>query len=518
MGVYVRLSKEDSRTGESVSIENQKLMLIRHVKEMGWELREIYQDDGFSGTNQNRPAFQRMMEDVKQGFINTILIKDLSRLGRNYLEVGNLAEVFLPEYGCELISLNEKLDDMMVFRNWFNEQHSKTTSAKVRIGKRISAQNGRFTGVYAPYGYKKDPQSRHKLIIDENAAPVVRKIFQMRASGLAFRAIAIKLNDENIICPKEYYYQQRNAKNPKKTTKMWSDSTIKNILKNEVYIGVLVSGKFGTVSYKNQKQVRKEKESWIRVENVHEPIIDIDTWNKIKVLAERNHRSRKRKDGGNNLFTSRLFCPDCGFRLKGQAERRERKNGSIYTNVHYMCSTFAKAGKNACSSHCISENTLIKLVVEDIKHYAMKIAFNEEKIVNAITSCQPKDIYKSELDSHIKQIDKLDNLIESLYMDKIAGIIPTSLFERQIEKYEKEREERSQVIKALKKQLADIIPVKDNIPIWTELIKKYANIDTLSIDAEAINDLIDKIIVGEAKYLHGKRVCDIKIIRNYTLM
>ena len=146
VGIYVRLSNEDSRAGESVSVENQKLMLMKHVNEMGWDLQEIYQDDGFSGTNQNRPAFQRMITDVKQGFINTILIKDLSRLGRNYLEVGNLAEVFLPEHGCELISLNEKLDDMMVFRNWFNEQHSKTTSKKVKAAKRICAENGKYLG------------------------------------------------------------------------------------------------------------------------------------------------------------------------------------------------------------------------------------------------------------------------------------------------------------------------------------------------------------------------------------
>jgi len=190
VGIYVRLSKEDSRAGESVSIENQKLMLSKHVKEMGWELTEVYEDDGFSGTNQNRPAFQRMLADVKEGYINTILIKDLSRLGRNYLDVGNLAEVFLPEHGCELISLNEKLDDMMVFRNWFNEQHSKTTSVKVKAGKRISAQNGKFVGAYAPYGYKKNPENRHGLVIDENTAGIVRRIFDMRASGIGFRAIA----------------------------------------------------------------------------------------------------------------------------------------------------------------------------------------------------------------------------------------------------------------------------------------------------------------------------------------
>ncbi|MDR0273722.1 MAG: recombinase family protein, partial [Clostridiales bacterium] len=237
VGAYVRLSKEDSRSGESVSIENQKLLLTKHASEMGWGIREIYQDDGFSGTNQNRPAFRRMIEDVESGYINTIIIKDLSRLGRNYLEVGNLAEVFLPQYGCELISLNEKLDDMMVFRNWFNEQHSKTTSVKVRMGRRISAQSGKFLGAYAPYGYIKDPKNRHKLILDANVAPVVRRIFQMRLEGMGFRAIAAKLNEDGITVPREYYYRQNGKKNPNKSRKLWGETTVKGMMKNEAYIG-----------------------------------------------------------------------------------------------------------------------------------------------------------------------------------------------------------------------------------------------------------------------------------------
>ncbi len=522
VGIYVRLSKEDSRSGESISIENQKLMLTKHVKEMGWELREIYQDDGFSGTNQNRPAFQRMIADVKSGFINTILIKDLSRLGRNYLEVGNLAEVFLPEHGCELISLNEKLDDMMVFRNWFNEQHSKSTSVKVRAGKRISAQNGRHTGVYAPFGYKKDPQNRHKLIVDEATAPIVRRIFQMRVSGVAFRAIAVKLNEDGIICPREYYYQDKTEKNPRKTTRKWSDTTIKDILKNEVYLGNLVSGKSGTVSYKNQKQVRKDSADWIRATNTHEPLVDVGTWERVKALAEKNHKPRRRNDGENNLFTSMLFCADCGFRLKGQVERRPRKDGSIYKNVSYMCSTFAKCGKNACTCHGISENTLVELVVEHIKTNAQKVAFDEDRIVGTILSRKGDDVYsyrvtyENELSNHVKQLEKLDRLIESIYEDKVAGVVPESLFKRQIVKYEQERDERSRAIKDLEKRLAKAKPIADNTAAWIQLMKQYTDIDKLTLDSKALIALIDKIIISEARHIQGKRICDVKIVYNYV--
>lgn len=255
-GIYVRLSNEDARAGESVSIENQKLLLTKHVKEQGWELVEIYCDDGFSGTNQNRPALQRMLADVRQGLINVVLIKDLSRLGRNYLEVGNLAEVFLPQHGCELISLNEKLDDMMVFRNWFNEQHSKEASKKVKAVRKMCAQSGKFLGSYAPYGFMKSPDNKHKLVIDEQTAPTVRKIFELRAQGMGFRAIAVYLNEQNIIPPRDYYYQIRGGENPANVNHLWNENTLKVILRNEAYIGNTVQAKVGTVSYKNHKTAR----------------------------------------------------------------------------------------------------------------------------------------------------------------------------------------------------------------------------------------------------------------------
>ena len=520
VGVYVRLSKEDSRSGESVSIENQKLMLTKHVKEMGWELREIYQDDGFSGTNQNRPAFQRMIADVKSGFINTILIKDLSRLGRNYLEVGNLAEVFLPEHGCELISLNEKLDDMMVFRNWFNEQHSKSTSVKVRAGKRTSAQNGKFVGTYAPYGYMKDPSNRHRLILDENTAPVVRRIFEMRASGMGFRAIAIKLNEDGIVSPREYYYQNKDKKNPLKTRQTWGETTVKDIMKNEVYIGNLVSGKSGTLSYKNQKMIKKDEEDWIRVENTHEAIIERELWDRVQSYIHRNYHPKRRKDGETNLFAGILHCADCGFRLRGQVERRTRKDGSIHKATSYMCSTYANNGKEACTIHGIGEKPLIELVVDHIKNLAQLVEYNEERITEAVLSARAdktisyQGAYEKELEVHRKQIEKLDALIESLYADKISGLVPDSLFKRQIQKYEQERLEHSQSAKVLEKRLGSIKPVADSTEIWTRLMKKHIGIDGL--DTETLLILIDKIIVSEAKYIDGQRICDIQIIYNHV--
>jgi len=531
VGVYVRLSKEDSRAGESVSIENQKLMLTKHVKEMGWELVEVYQDDGFSGTNQNRPDFQRMLADVKEGYINTILIKDLSRLGRNYLDVGNLAEVFLPEHGCELISLNEKLDDMMVFRNWFNEQHSKTTSIKVKAGKRTSAQNGKYVGSYAPYGYMKDLSNRHKLVVDKNTAPTAVRIFEMRASGMGFRAIAAKLNDEGIISPREYYYRGKDAVNPTRSSRLWNENTIKCLVVNEAYIGNLVSGKTGTFSYKNKKTVRKDAQDWIRVEGTHEPIISMELWDRVQVFSRKRYKPSRRKDDVKSLFVGLLYCSDCGFRLRSQVERRIRKDGSESKRVSYMCSTYGRSGKNACTIHSISEKALIELIGENIRTYARMIEHDEERIISAILSEQGKLSYRSsyqnELDGHAKQLEKLDMLIESLCADRANRLIPDSLYKRQIAKHEQDRTNREAAIKVLEKRISSLPHANENsASVWASMIKQFIGLKTL--DIETLHMLVDKIIVHEALVeaseraegtrsasIDGKRVCNIEVIYKF---
>ena len=520
VGIYVRLSNEDTRAGESVSVENQKLMLVKHVKEMGWELKEIYTDDGFSGTNQNRPAFQRMMLDVKQGRINTILIKDLSRLGRNYLEVGNLAEVFLPEHGCELISLGEKLDEMMVFRNWFNEQHSKSTSKKVKAAKRICAEHGKFLGTYAPYGYKKDPQNRHKLIIDEVTAPIVRSIFEMRAAGMGFLAIASKLNEDSVPSPREYYYQGKSRKNPRATNRLWNDNTLKVIAKNEAYIGNIVAGKQGTVSYKNHALVSKPEEEWVRAENTHEPIITRALWDRVQRLAKEQYKPRRRRDGKKNLFSGLLCCADCGSKMFAHADRGKRKDGSEYVYVSYRCGNYVRSGKGACTCHLIYENALSSMVIDHIRRHARLVECNEERIIETILTAQSKETmsyraaYQSELQAHKKQIVKLDLLIENLYEDRVSGLVPESLFKRQIQKYEQDRVERLQSVETLEQRILAIKQDADAAVSWATLIKQYAGLEVL--DSDTLLLLIDKIVVSEAQIIDGKRVCDIQVVYHYV--
>lgn len=520
VGIYVRLSNEDARAGESVSVENQKLMLTKHVKEMGWELTEIYIDDGWSGTNQNRPAFQRMIADVKQGFINTILIKDLSRLGRNYLEVGNLAEVFLPEHNCELISLNEKLDEMAVFRNWFNEQHSKTTSKKVRAVHRICAESGKFMGAFAPYGYQKDPADHHRLIADETAAPNVRRMFELRASGMAYRAIADKLNNDGVTSPKEYFYDGKSRSNPRKSTQAWGANTVKRILESETYIGNMIQCKTGTVSYKNHKLVGKPEEEWIKAEDTHEPLVSIELWDRVQSISKKQLKPRQTKQGEYHLFSGILVCADCGCKLRGNTARLTRKSGNQWQRTSYCCGTYARAGKSACSYHGIDEETLIGIVAGHIREKARMVECNENRIIESILAAQKNEnmsyraAYQGEAESHKKHIERLDLLIENLYNDRVTGVVPEDMFKRFVAKYEQERIDRLQSVETLTKRIQAIKQNTDDASAWANLIKRYTQLETL--DCETLRLLIDRIVIGESRMEDGERVRDVKIIYNYV--
>jgi len=520
VGIYVRLSNEDARAGESVSIENQKLLLTKHVSDNGWELVEIYIDDGFTGTNQNRPALQRMLTDVRHGHINAVLIKDLSRLGRNYLEVGNLAEVILPEHGCELISLNEKVDEMMVFRNWFNERHSKDTSTKVRAVKRMCAQNGKYMGTYAPFGFRKDPKNKHRFVIDDTAAHVVRKIFALRIEGKGYKAIASYLNETGVISPRDHYYQGKNAENPLRISHHWCDATVKSILNNEVYIGNLVQLKVGTVSYKNNKRVAKSKEDWVRAEGTHEAIIDAETWAQARKISEKRYKPRVQKGGKTSIFSGLMYCADCGFKMRLHIKKRTRIDGSIYNRDSFLCGNYARSGKAACTTHFIGEDILHRLVAEQIRGHAQMVELNEEKVVENILRLQNSEseasrtAFNGELKSHKSRLVTLERLIEKLYEDRVTGTVPDTVFKNLIQKYEQERIDRQQTARNLENRIQSIKQNHDGASKWARMIKRFTGLETL--DAQTLLLLVDRIEIGEVSGDGGKRICDIKVVYNYV--
>jgi hypothetical protein len=441
-----------------------------------------------------------------------VLVKDLSRLGRNYLEVGNLAEVFFPEHGVELISLSEKVDEMMVFRNWFNEQHSRETSRKVRAVKKICAQNGKYTGAFAPYGYRKADDNKHLLIPDEPAAETVRRIFDMRSRGLGHKAIAIELNNSGILPPRDYYYSKKSMKNPFKTCKAWTCVAVRGILDNEAYIGNMVQGKFGSASYKSHKLITKPAEEWIRVKNTHEPLISMDLWETARDIAEKRFHPHKRKDGSVSIFCGVLYCADCGFKMRSSTLKSTRKNGNEYVYNRFLCGTYSRSGRSTCTPHTIGENDLHELVVSQIREHAKAVVLDEKRIIEQIMKMQNQYAVSgraacaNELLSRNQRLATLDKLIEKLYEDRLAGIVPETTFRDFVQKYEHERLDCKKAISKLEIKLTKFGENENEASHWTKLIKHYSKLEKLN--TQTLFSLIEKIEIGENK--------SIKIVYKYA--
>jgi DNA invertase Pin-like site-specific DNA recombinase len=521
-GLYLRLSKDDERMGESVSIENQRLLLTNYAHEKGWEIHEIYIDDGWSGTNMQRPAFQRMMRDAEDKRINLIIVKDLSRLGRNYIEVGRLTEETLPRLGCRFVALNDSVDsvlgdnDMMVYRNLFNEFYSKDTSKKVRAVKHSCMKQGKYLGTYAPLGYKKDPGNKHHLVIDEETAHIVRRMFGMRVAGATFRSIATTFNDEHIPSPKAIYYGRNGRSNPKKENGLWNESSVKVILRNEVYIGNMVQGKSGTVSYKNHKLVGKPEETWVRVEGTHEPLIAPDVWNMARELDEKSFKPRKAAGGAQSIFVGLLKCADCGFNMRALTRKDPRQDGSVHSAMAFICGNYARSGKSACTVHTIAEDVLTQLVLEEIRERAKLAAYNAHRVADMILKSKSQEAiaylatYQQQLKSCEERLKKLDGVIATLYEDKVNGIVTDSAFAMLMPKYEREREEKADAVKTLRKKVESCERDSGNVNLWIKLIKNYDGLETLT--QKILLELIESIEVSEPEKVNGRRVCSVNIV------
>ena len=525
-GLYLRLSKDDERAGESVSIENQRLLLTNYVQEKGWEIKEIYIDDGWSGTTMQRPSFQRMMRDAEDRRINLIIVKDLSRLGRNYIEVGRLTEETLPRLGCRFVALNDSVDsmlgdnDMMVYRNLFNEFYSKDTSKKVRAVKQSCMKQGKYLGTYAPVGYRKDPMNKHHLLIDEETSPIVRRIFDLRCQGLGHKAIVGILNEERVPPPRELYYSKKGKENPTRSNGLWSDTIVRCILSNECYIGNLVQGKHGTVSYKNHTMVPKPEDQWVRVEGTHDPLVSQEDWNTVRSLDKRNYHPRKDAGGEVNLFTSLLKCSDCGFKLRAHITYDKMKDGTKKRRIAYICGNYARSGKTACTLHLLQEPVLIQLVLDEIREHAALAAFDEQRVIKAIGNEKSREsislnaLHRKQLQQFESRLAELDKIIRLLYEDRASGIISETMFKEMIANYEKERTERNDAVIELRERVERCEQVVCDVSAWIKAIRKYSELEELS--REVLVELIDNIEVFEPEKVGKQRVCRIKI--NYRFV
>lgn len=528
VGIYCRLSNDDERDGESVSIENQKLLLQSYVRQMGWNEIDVYIDDGYTGTNFNRPGVQRLIEDAKAKRINLILVKDLSRFGRNYIEFGQYTDYLFPSLGCRFIAFNNGIDtmsnngstDVMCFLNLFNEFYSRDTSKKVKAVKRACAENGKFMGTYPAYGYKRDPEDKHHLVIDEDTAPIVRRIFSMRAAGTGFMAIAIQLNEEGIPSPGMLYYQRKGKEDPRRVNHKWADATVKNIVRNEVYIGNMVQGKTGTMSYKNKKLISKPEDEWIRVEGTHEPIISRDVWDTVQSIDQKRVRKNAASDGIRSIFSGLVYCADCGFKMRNHTEKFTYKDGTPGRYSSFICGNYARSGKSACTIHTIYENALEQIVLEDIREKARFAAHDPEQLVRHIVSLKEKEAHsrriscEQEFKAVKARLDELERLMQSLYEDKYSGAVPQSVFQTLMRKYEAERAEKAEALPELERRVRAAAENRQDAGRWAEIIRQYTELTKL--DESILFALVDRIEVGEAQKVRGVRVRDVKVYYRYV--
>ena len=527
VGIYCRLSRDDERTGESVSIENQKIMLSRYVQEQGWNLYAAYCDDGVSGTTFDRPMFNQMIADAKAGKINLILCKDLSRLGRDYIEAGRFTDIVFPSMGCRFIALNDGVDTihknnemLVILKNVMNDLYARDTSSKIRAVKQSTFKAGKYVGCYAPIGYLKSPEDKHVLVIDPVTAPVVTRIFDLRCQGCSYRKIATMLNIENVPTPTTFYYMRQGKPNIRKDGDFWAAPTVKAIIRNEVYLGHMVQNKTGNVSYKVHKQVAKPESEWIRVENTHEPLISQETWDMVRELDARNLKFRSGKTGETALFTGVLFCMDCKSPMRRYRDSRKRKDGNYGTYQGYACNRYAAGGKTACSGHIINQRVLVELLLLDIHAKAM-LAQNspaalKEKILaqkNAASMEQTKAL-RATLTVVDKRLAELEKLVVAAYEDKVKGVMPEALCVQLMNRYEDERRDKLEQRTQLTAQLEATQEDEQATDEWLAVIRDYAQLEEL--DRPTLLRLVKRIEVGEKYEIAGETHRDIKIYYNFV--
>ena len=507
--LYMRLSRDDEKYGDSVSIETQRTILRQFASDNNLHVVDEYVDDGWSGTNFERPDFKRMMDDVEAGKINCIVTKDLSRFGREHVMMDYYLEFMFPEKHIRYIAVTENedtekgLSDFVPFKNLFNEWFAKDTSRKVKAALRAKHAAGEITSAYAPLGYMKDPHEKNKIVIDEETRWVVEKIFDLAAHGCGAAKIARVLYDEKVPTPAYWKYMRHGKFSyvftdaPPDKAYSWSLAIIRNILKDETYIGNTIHNKQSTVSYKNKKIVQRPEEEWVRIENTHEPIISRDVFDQVQEQSAT--RRRMQKDATTQIFAGLLKCADCGWSMTfGRNANANNPFG------YYVCgrNRAYRYKDGECTRHYLRYDVLYAYVLERIQHWAKRAKTDENRLLEDLLKSGDREraaaVKKqtAELKKAEKRKAELDNMFAKMYEDWAAGRITENNFNMLSQRYQKEQEEQEQKIQACKTKLAAGQQSVEDAQKWVELIKQIGVPQELT--AELLNTLIEKIIVHEA--------------------
>ena len=516
-----RLSHDDELQGDSNSIRNQKAILQKYADDNGFMNTQFFVDDGYSGTNFNRPDWTRLMALVEDGQVGTIIVKDMSRLGRDYLKVGYYTEMIFPEADVRFIAINNGVDsasqqdsDFTPFLNIINEWYAKDTSKKIRAVFKAKGQSGKLLATIPPYGYIKDPEDKNHWIVDEEAAEVVREIFHLCVSGYGPTRLANELQRRKILTPVEYAkskgWPMRSVKQ-KDDPFAWETSTVVHILERQEYLGNTVNFKTYRKSYKQKKTLRKDPSEWQVFEGTHEAIIDKETFAIVQRI--RDGRRRLTPMGEMPILSGMVFCADCGSKMY-----QVRMRGWEHDKENFVCANYRKRTKAACSSHQIRNVVIEQLLLEDLRRVTSFAKNHEEEFVRLVTDSvsrllnrEMKDNRK-EYEQSQARIAALDKIIQRLYEDNVTGRISDERFARMSATYEAEQQ-------TLEKRVAELQILMDgakqkamNVEYFLSLVRKYTDIQELT--GEIIREFVEKIIVFKAEKVDGHRQQRIQIIYN----
>lgn len=498
VGLYIRLSKEDDREGQSESVSNQLSMLRDFTKERRLDVYDTYIDDGWSGTNYDRPGFNRLIADIEAKKVNMVITKDLSRLGRDYIMTGHYMERYFPEHRVRYISLLDGIDtgvdstanDITPFRAIMNDMYAKDISKKISSVKHDKQHKGLFIGGKPVYGYQMHPTEKNKIVIDENVAPIVRRIFQMALNGMSCRQIAVKLNEEGIPTPASY--AGISVSHPGPYSGLWSSERISDMLQNETYIGNMVQGRSRKISYKSKKCVRQDPQDWVIVAGTHEPIVSPETFEKVQLLI----RSRKatRSHTYDFLLKGLIFCHECGYPLAVI----NRKNARGEDRLFFICRTyqrFTKAG--VCTCHSIKEQTITDAVIEKVREVCTQYLQAEQLLPlaeQALTKRKAETEKNAKIDNLKTKIEAFSAHLDRMYLDKLSGLLAEQDFDRIYRHVKSERAMLEQRLKEMEKP--DFSPARQ-ADLAKELVSRF--LDTTAANRELLVSLIERVELTEEK-------------------
>lgn len=517
--LYERLSRDDNMDGESYSIGNQKKLLTKVAKEKGYTNLVHFFDDGISGVTMDRPGFADMIQQLEQGKAAAVFVKDLSRLGRNYIEVGRLTEEFFPNHDIRLVAVSDNIDtdegenELAPIRNLFNEWYVRDISKKRRISNKIKGNAGEPMG-QPPYGYIKDPENPKRWIVDEEAAQVVRRIYRMTLEGVGTEQIAAKLEEDGVLTPRAYWHS-KGINRPGKVKDLppthWNSSSVIKMLSVQEYCGDILNFKTYSKSYKNKKRLENDRENWAIFKDVHEPIIERAVFEQVQQKRGKM-RKRQAKDGERSMFSGLLVCADCGSNLHFHFNQG---NPEI---KYFNCSNY-KGNRGTCgSTHYVRVDFLEQVVLGEIRRLTKYAGLYEDDFLKEVIghSRQAEEterrLKEKELKSRLARDDELDGLFERIYEDNVSGKLSDDRFAKMSRRYEEEQKEFSEKIKKLRFEIEKQSSRATSTELFVSIVRKYTRARKLT--PRMLNELVEKIEVYNAEKIDGEWVQRLRIHYN----